>query len=61
MGHDSQRTALIYLHSSDKRRRALAATVAKAARAELAQSKNSEKTGRSDTRMARDRDDRSKN
>lgn len=61
MGHDSQRAALIYLHSSDKRQRALAATVAKAARAELAQSKNTDKTGRSGTRMARDRDDRSKN
>ena len=61
MGHDSQRAALIYLHSSDKRQRALAATVAKAARAEMAQSKNNEKTGRSGTRMARDHDDRSKN
>ena len=37
MGHDSQRAALIYLHSSDKRQRALAATVAEAFRAELAQ------------------------
>jgi hypothetical protein len=33
MGHDSERAALIYLHSSDKRQRALADAVAKAARA----------------------------
>ena len=39
MGHDSERAALIYLHSSDKRQRSLADAVAKAARAELAQSK----------------------
>jgi integrase len=57
MGHDSQRAALIYLHSSDKRQRALADAVANAARAELAQSK---KPGRSGTRTARNRDDRSK-
>ena len=61
MGHDSERAALIYLHSSDKRQRALADAVAKAARAELAQSKKAKKPGRSGTRMARDRDDRSKN
>ena len=35
MGHDSERAAVIYLHSSDKRQRALADAVAKAARAEL--------------------------
>jgi integrase len=29
MGHDSERAALIYLHSSDKRQRALADAVAK--------------------------------
>jgi hypothetical protein len=39
MGHDSERAALIYMHSSDKRQCALADAVAKAARAELAQSK----------------------
>ncbi len=61
MGHDSERAALIYLHSSDKRQRALADTVAKAARAELAQSKKAKKPGRSGTRMARNRDDCSKN
>jgi integrase len=60
MGHDSQRAALIYLHSSDKRQRALAAAVAEAPRAELAQSKTTRKADPSGTRMARDRDDRSK-
>jgi integrase len=45
MGHDSERAALIYLHSSDKRQRALADAVAKAARAELAQSKKAKKSG----------------
>ena len=34
LGHDSERAALIYVHSSDKRQRALADAVAKAARAE---------------------------
>ena len=53
MGHDSERAALIYLHSSDARQRALAEAVAKAARAELAQSKNTKKPGRSGTRKAR--------
>ena len=48
-----ERAALIYLHSSDKRQRALADAVAKAARAELAQSKKAKKPGRSGTRMAR--------
>jgi hypothetical protein len=41
--HDSEHAALIYLHSSDKRQRALADAVAKAARAELAQSKKAKK------------------
>jgi integrase len=58
MGHDSERAALIYLHSSDQRQRDLAAAVAKAARAELAQSK---KTKGSGTRRARNPDDCSKN
>jgi hypothetical protein len=53
MGHDSERAALIYLHSSDARQRALADAVAEAARAELAQSKNIKKSGRSGTRKAR--------
>ena len=59
MGHDSDRAALVYLHSSDKRQRALADAVAKAARAELAQSKK--KTGKprqSGTRVARRGDDK---
>jgi len=60
MGHDSERAALIYLHSSDKRQRALADAVAKAARAELAQSKKAKKSGRSGTRMARSQGDTSK-
>jgi integrase len=59
MGHDNERAALIYLHSSDKRQRALADAVAKAARAELAQSKKATKPGRSGTRKARSRDDTS--
>jgi integrase len=60
MGHDSERAALIYLHSSDKRQRTLADAVAKAARVQLAKSKKA-KPGQSGTRVARDRDDRSKN
>jgi len=60
MGHDSERAALIYLHSSDKRQRALADAVAKAARGELAQSKKAKKPGRSGTRMARSQGDTSK-
>jgi integrase len=59
MGHDSPRAALIYMHSSDRRQRALADAVAKAARAELAQSKKATKPGRSGTRMARRQDDTS--
>ena len=39
MGHDSERAALVYLHSSRERRGALADAVGKAARAELAKSK----------------------
>jgi hypothetical protein len=61
MGHDSERAAVIYLHSSDKRQRALADAVAKAARAELAQAKKAKKPGRSGTRMARNLENRSKN
>jgi hypothetical protein len=60
MGHDSERVALIYLHSSGKRQRALADAVAKAARAELAESKKGEKPSQSGTRKARSRNDRSK-
>jgi hypothetical protein len=36
MGHDSERAALIYLHSSRERQRTLADAVGEAARAELA-------------------------
>ena len=61
MGHDSERAALIYLHSSDKRQRALANAVAKAARAELAQSKKPKAARGSGTQRARTRVDRSKN
>jgi hypothetical protein len=60
MGHDSERAALIYMHSSDKRQRALADAVAKAALAELAQSKKATKPGRSGTRTARSQGDTSK-
>jgi hypothetical protein len=59
MGHDSPRAALIYMHSSDRRQRALADAVAKAARAELAQSKKATKPGRSGTQKARRQDDTS--
>jgi hypothetical protein len=58
MGQDSERAALIYMHSSDQRQRALADAVGKAARAELAQSKKAAKPGRSGTRVARRQDDR---
>jgi integrase len=47
MGHDSARAALIYLHSSAERQRALANEVGKNARAALSKAK------RSGTRMAR--------
>ena len=39
MGHDSERAALIYQHSTAARQRALADAVGKTARAELARSK----------------------
>jgi integrase len=58
MGHDSERAALIYLHSSDKRQRALADAVGKAARAELAKVR---KAARSGTQRARTVDECSKN
>ena len=61
MGHDSPRAALIYLHSSAERQRALAEAVAKAARAELARSKKGKTAKPSGTRKARNRDERSKN
>jgi integrase len=49
MGHDSSRAALIYLHSSTERQRALAKAVGKNAKAALG------KPDRSGTRMARKR------
>ena len=39
MGQDSERAALVYLHSTAERQRALACAVGDAARAELAKSK----------------------
>jgi hypothetical protein len=55
MGHDSERAALIYLHSTAERQRALADTVGATARAELARSKKRETAKSSGTRMARNR------
>ena len=53
MGHDSARAALIYLHSSAERQRALANEVGKTARAALSHPKD--KAKRSGTRKARNR------
>jgi hypothetical protein len=56
MGHDSERAALIYLHSTAARQRALADAVGETARAELAKSKKPGKPKKpkpSGTRMAR--------
>ena len=55
MGHDSERAALIYLHSSRERQRALADAVGEAARAELAKSKPRKTAKPSGTRRARNR------
>jgi integrase len=55
MGHDSERAALIYLHSSRERQRALADAVGQAARAELAKSKPPKAAKPSGTRRARNR------
>jgi hypothetical protein len=52
MGHDSERAALVYLHSSAARQRALADAVGEAARAELAKSKQKAAEPKS-TRRAR--------
>jgi hypothetical protein len=60
MGHDSERAALIYPHSSDRRQRALADAMAEAARAEVAQYKKAKKSGRSGTRVARNSNNYSK-
>jgi integrase len=55
MGHDSERAAMIYLHSSHERQRALADAVGKAARVELAKSKPRDQSKPSGTRRARNR------
>lgn len=54
MGQDSERAALIYLHSSSERQRALADEVGRMATAELAKSKAAKPSG---TRMARKRNE----
>ncbi len=46
MGHDSERAALIYQHSSSQRQRALADEVGTMATAELAKSKTAKPSGR---------------
>ena len=51
MGHDSARAALIYLHSSAERQRALADEIGKSAKAALG--KSAGKPKRSGTQMAR--------
>ena len=53
MGHDSERAALIYLHSSRERQRALTDAVGEAARAELARSESREAAELEGTRRAR--------
>jgi integrase len=55
MGHDSERAALIYLHSTSARQRAMADAAGERARAELAKSKKPTKAEPSGTRMARNR------
>ena len=45
MGHDSERAALIYLHSSAERQRALADAVGRRRPAELAKSKTAKPSG----------------
>ncbi len=64
MGHSTNRAAMIYLHSTDPRQRALADAVDKAARAELRQArkwpptigKPAQNGGASGTEVARDRE-----
>jgi integrase len=55
MGHDSERAAMIYLHSSRERQRALADAVGEAARGELAKSKARKASESSGTQRARNR------
>lgn len=60
MGHDSPRAALIYLHSSDERQRALTEAVANAVRSELAKSKKGMIAKSYGTRVAHRQGDTSK-
>ena len=55
MGHDTERAALIYLHSSRERQRALADAVGEATQAELARSKSRDRSKPSGTQRARNR------
>jgi integrase len=55
MGHDSERAAMIYLHSSTQRQRDLADAVGDAVRAELGKSKPRKAAKPSGTRRARNR------
>jgi integrase len=55
MGHDSERAALIYLHSTAERQRALADAAGDAARAELAKAKKGKTAKPSGTQRARNR------
>jgi integrase len=55
MGHDSERAALIYQHSTTARQRSLADAVGETARAELAKSRKPNEAKPSGTRMARNR------
>jgi hypothetical protein len=55
MGHDSERAAMIYLHSSRERQRALADAVGEAARGELAKSTARKARESSGTQRARNR------
>jgi integrase len=55
MGHDNERAAMIYLHSSRERQRSLADAVGEAARGELAKSKARKARESSGTQRARNR------
>jgi hypothetical protein len=55
VGHDSERAALIYLHSSAERQRNLTDAVGDATRAELARSKKRKAANPKGTRRARNR------
>ena len=55
MGHDSKRAAMVYLHSSRERQRALADAVGEAARGGLAESKARKASESSGTQRAPNR------